>query len=140
MNNVIKKCKFCGEDFEAKNNKKKFCSTSCKNKYHYREKNPLEVRPCEICGKMFKVAHNNQRCCCKQCSKELYKFTKRDYQQEYMRKRRRKLFFRGKFNNEYLGSLGTNNRKGAIRDKEGNIDFERELRTIRAEKWKLGLY
>lgn len=84
---MVKKCKICDEEFEAKrstsfcskdhympclncgkeffvkkiSNPKKFCSISCSSQY--RNKNNVKILTCLLCGKEFKSSNNNSKYC-----------------------------------------------------------------------------
>lgn len=76
---MIKKCAFCGEEFETTNEKKLYCSNECryKNKlerdkkkyYEEKAKNPLPKRICAVCGESFVPNRIDRVICCK-CTAE----------------------------------------------------------------------
>ena len=60
---MIKKCKICGKEFEAKNNSQMYCS-------------PRHDMPCPVCGKIQKNRLNRQKDVqCKECAKKQIKKT-----------------------------------------------------------------
>ena len=62
-----KKCLICGSII-GKN--KKFCSHTCKKKYHYNKN--LIKKKCKICGKDF-LGKKSESCCSKKCFIESHK-------------------------------------------------------------------
>ena len=81
---MTKKCKYCGEEFEAKDNREKYCSDECRkktsNEYQreYKRKNPpipkkipVRERVCQNpeCGKIFLTSRHNKIYCCDECKK-----------------------------------------------------------------------
>lgn len=82
---MIKTCKWCGKEFEAKDNRNKYCSYDCTqehfNKYQreYKRKNPpiakkkapLNERVCQNpeCGKIFYSSRYNKIYCSDECRK-----------------------------------------------------------------------
>lgn len=90
---MIKKCLFCGKEFEAKTGNQKYCSASCRSKNGYinSNKNSSVTKKCEICGKEFTVSiwrsdkakycskecqhqslHGSDNCVCTNCGKSFH--------------------------------------------------------------------
>lgn len=59
-------CPVCGETFEATTPTKKFCSTKCRERFHYLHQTKICI--CEVCGKEFKSRNFNKLC--PKCNKE----------------------------------------------------------------------
>ena len=80
---MTKICKFCGEEFEARDNRTLYCSDECKHeaykKYQREYKQnyvPLDKRAvktitriCPICGKEFTTSRYNKTYCSNECYK-----------------------------------------------------------------------
>ena len=59
------KCIKCGKEFETYLYNKKFCSSDCRNKYHY---DPVRAeKKCSYCGRMFLTAKKKQLFCSDLC-------------------------------------------------------------------------
>ena len=72
LNSSIKKCLYCKKDFKVKNQRQKFCSKECANKY-YRSKyfkntkiQPIIIK-CLYCGKEIKKKIYWQKFCSSKC-------------------------------------------------------------------------
>jgi hypothetical protein len=68
---LIKNCKFCGNEFEAKTEKAQYCSSGCKRKY--RNENIKVNKICEYCGEEY-IGNPKSKFCSTSCgSKYLHK-------------------------------------------------------------------
>lgn len=130
MTIYLKECPICGKRFKAKRRDAIYCSSYCKNKKRYMNKEP---RICQWCGKEFIPRHGHQ----KYCDKECYRLKQYIINATNIRKRRieNKDFYDAK----QLGSLKTNLKEEPIKDKNGEIDFEKEYKAIKRQKQLLGL-
>ena len=61
---MIKICQYCGKEFEATREERKFCSRKCCEK----KKKKWYDHVCEYCGKSFKSKKAGHRFCSKQCA------------------------------------------------------------------------
>lgn len=70
---MIKQCKQCKEDFNARENRAKFCNRACYGAWRASllgEKNPrqyLKIISCQHCGKEFKPREKVTKFCSKEC-------------------------------------------------------------------------
>ena len=81
---MTKKCKYCGNEFDAKDNREKYCSDECRkktsNEYQreYKRTNPPINKPkkpkplitCIVCGKEFVASSHNKIYCSNECKRE----------------------------------------------------------------------
>lgn len=59
------KCVECGEEFEGKSSKSRFCGNKCQRKWYLREEaslRPKVVRTCPVCGKDFEGKKKRKYC------------------------------------------------------------------------------
>jgi len=132
MKQKIRHCKYCDEPFVVINKKQIFCNRNCRDKYYYRQKNPLEERICEYCENEFVPKHNNEICCSKYCAKELHRIKRKKFIHK-LRREYPELYY-----NE-LGSKETSVNYRLYRDKKGEPDWKREEKWVKSEKKRLGL-
>jgi len=71
---VLKKCDFCGKEFEAWYPTQTACSKLCRNRKYNKTKAPLYLpRKCRFCGKEFYAPdrmHSNQQHCSEECARQ----------------------------------------------------------------------
>ncbi|MBR1728432.1 MAG: HNH endonuclease [Selenomonadaceae bacterium] len=68
-------CEYCGNEFWAYTNQKRFCSHACYQKHHLQE--TQETRFCAICGKSFSAdKYSSTACCSKTCGHKLQSKTR----------------------------------------------------------------
>ena len=83
---MLKKCEFCGEEYETHNSKSKFCSISCSNK----GRNHKNIKcNCDVCGKKIEVIYSR------------YKKNKHYYCSVECQSKGKTLFYSGKNNPLY---------------------------------------
>lgn len=73
---MVKKCEFCGEEFEYANPRKRFCSRDCNNKYNYRKYNESgkysNKKICLCCNKEFiDISRKGKKYCSKECQNKM---------------------------------------------------------------------
>jgi len=65
-------CVQCGKIFETKGHVTKFCSVSCRNKWHYYGDQDKEQRICVVCGKEFSANKwRDNKTCNRSCATKL---------------------------------------------------------------------
>jgi hypothetical protein len=71
---ILKKCIFCGKEFEAYYISQITCSVTCRNRKYQKTKSPIYLpRKCRFCGKEFYAPdrfHSNQQHCSKECARQ----------------------------------------------------------------------
>ena len=69
----MKKCLQCGKEFKPTRYTQKFCTVSCRTKYHIEQASkeaamrPVTTENCPNCGKPFVKTGNSQKYCSKEC-------------------------------------------------------------------------
>lgn len=68
----VKKCLYCGKEFEDKsdNKSKIYCNNNCGKKYRLLQKNPIIERHCSFCGSKFLPKNRRQKNCSISCKKK----------------------------------------------------------------------
>jgi Fe-S-cluster-containing dehydrogenase component len=70
----VKKCEFCGKEFQPIRSTKKYCSALCFDKARWLKNHPKEVKKCEFCGKEILTAKSYKRFCSDTCRrKKMYR-------------------------------------------------------------------
>ena len=86
---MLKKCEFCGKEYETHNSKSKYCSISCSNK----GRNHRNVKcNCDVCGKSIEVIYSR------------YKKNKHNYCSSECQSKGKTLFYTGGNNPLYRKS------------------------------------
>lgn len=67
-----KTCDRCGIKFEAKWSRCRFCSKSCKDRYHRDRPGPTHSRICNHCGSEYRSYDKDRMYCSKTCSRYAY--------------------------------------------------------------------
>ena len=71
---TTKKCEFCGDSFQTRRSKQKFCCKDCGRRFwaeehkktgHIKDYKPID---CITCGKNFKPRYKHHKYCSKKCS------------------------------------------------------------------------
>lgn len=87
---MLKKCKFCGKEYETHNSKSKYCSISCSNK----ARNHKNVKcNCDVCGKQIEIVFSR------------YKKNKHNYCSTECQSKGKTLFYNGKNSPLYKRSI-----------------------------------
>ncbi len=97
IKNLMRNCKFCGEEFKSTRERKVYCSDECfesfqrerRRKYSRDNKEAIYKRrtTCKYCGNKFKMKELKERCCDdEQCIKEKEKEKKREAKRKYYNK------------------------------------------------------
>ena len=87
---MLKKCKFCGKEYETHNSKSKYCSISCSNK----GRNHKNVKcNCDVCGKQIEIVFSR------------YKKNKHNYCSTECQSKGKTLFYNGKNNPLYKRNI-----------------------------------
>ena len=88
---MIKKCKFCGKEFEAKTKLKKYCCQSCRERAQvaanseYRERKKAargRTKQCVMCGAEFEPVFRNRKYCSDECAKKAVADMKKSLREE----------------------------------------------------------
>lgn len=131
MKQKVKLCKECGEPFIPVK-RQVFCNSTCKQRYYRkRDKNVTEIE-CEVCGEVFIPNHLNRKYCSDECGEEMDRIKRK----RFMFKLRRdypEIYYND------LGSRGTSTNHKLYRQKNGDPDFDKELKWLKGEKQRLGL-
>lgn len=117
---ITKICSRCGKPFhiyDKKYNAKKYCSTCSKPE--------ASIKSCRYCGKPFTTCDNRRKYCSKSCSDKARQDKISEYVHEYYKKYPWKKIKRG---------LGTSMLK-----QHCNLDYQKELKQIKAELKRIGL-
>lgn len=66
----MKKCAYCGNDFEPKTDRGKYCSPLCKSRYRGKVTNYRsgKIKQCEQCGKEYKSYRKSNKFCSRECA------------------------------------------------------------------------
>lgn len=80
---MVKKCKNCGKDFEARDYRQWCCSKECRKEYlkeKYREKHPKKIvnKKCAECGEDFETDNKRAKCCSHKCAKKNWEKNNRE--------------------------------------------------------------
>lgn len=69
MQPTTRKCKYCGNEFIAKDTRKIYCSVNCNSRMQVTRRKKKHYAPikCTQCSKIFTPAKKNNRFCCVQC-------------------------------------------------------------------------
>ena len=87
-NKQIKKCEYCGEEFESIRSSHVFCSKECSIKKAF--ENNKQIKNCEHCGKEFESIRSSHVFCSKECrmqkwlenNKEKFKVAKKEWRKK----------------------------------------------------------
>ena len=105
-------CEQCGQEFEPRMCRQRFCSYKCQRDYHNRkgrERRAANPKPkltkCLWCGQMFEKINGNQRYCSDKCKREVEK----EQRERYNKKRYRGIPLQTEETEELGGLLGLAN-------------------------------
>ena len=86
----MKKCLQCGNEFKPTRYTQKFCTVSCRTKYHIEQASketamrPVTMANCPNCGKPFVKTGNSQKYCSKECRLDYEEREKADMREHQM--------------------------------------------------------
>ena len=130
---MIKKCPICNKEFKTNSNRQVYCCKDCKQtaENERKRKARLKEKKCKYCGKTF-IGNDKTVYCSKDCAK----YAKLEYDESYHRNRW--------YHDEVYRQVKTEKQIGTINlqdnlDEDGNRDWEKEARMIKALKKKAGL-
>lgn len=63
----MRKCEYCGKEFEPKQSRSKYCSRECQVKGFHASRPKGETKKCKWCGQVFFATHKGNKYCSPSC-------------------------------------------------------------------------